>query len=364
MTHPPTTRAAAPGARFDAHYLRAAIGRIFGEPAGPATCAPLTGDASDRRYFRATLAEPMGGQAASLVIMQLAEPAPRGETDFARMQKFLSRLSLRVPALYWDDRENGLLFLEDVGDTTLEEAVRDSRESAHSHYRKAIELLVHLQENCTARVGPDCPAHSLRFDAPKLMWEFDFMVEHYIGGHCRSALGPEARRELHDAFLPLAEALASETLWLAHRDYHSRNLMVRGGELVMLDFQDARMGPCQYDLASLLKDSYVVLDDGLREELVEHYLEQRETAGQREPDPDRFRRVFDEMSLQRNLKAVGTFAFQSVAKGNPRYLEYIPPTLAYVRQTLAARPDLSPLGDVLKRHVPGLDGPAPEPESC
>lgn len=361
MMHPLSTSAAAPGARFDIPYLQAALGRVIGRPAGEVACAALAGDASDRRYFRVTEAQPAAGQAASFVLMQLGDPVSGQETDFSRMQKFLCRLGLRVPRLYWDDTENGILFLEDVGDITLEEAVRGSREAARRYYRKAVELLVRLQEKGTPAVGPDCPAHPLRFDVEKLMWEFDFMVEHYVIGYCGRALSAAGRRELRDAFLPLTEALAALAPCLTHRDYHSRNLMVSGGELVMLDFQDARMGPCQYDLASLVRDSYVVLDDGLREELIDHYLNEKEAATGITMDREGFRRVLDEMSLQRNLKAVGTFAYQSLVKQNPRYQEYIAPTLAYVRQTLAARPGLSALGEVLKRHVPGLDGSDPGP---
>jgi len=358
MTPFPTSHAAAPGARFDARYLEAVLGRIFGGKAHGVTCQALTGDASDRRYFRVS-----AGQAQA-VVMQLAEPAPRCETDFARMQKFLSGLALRVPALYWDDIENGLLFLEDVGDVTLEEAGRRSPQERRRYYRKAVELLVALQARATAHVGPGCPANALRFDVEKLMWEFDFMVEHYIVGLCRRALSAADRRELRAAFLPVAEHLAGIAPCLAHRDYHSRNLMLHDGELVMLDFQDARMGPPQYDLASLLRDSYVVLADRESEELMVHYLAAWQAATGRPHDEERFRIGFDEMALQRNLKAVGTFAYQSVVKKNPRYLESIEPTLAYVRRVLAARPGLSQVGRVLERHVPGIDPDNPGLPPC
>ena len=114
------------------------------------------------------------------------------------------------------------------------------------------------------------------------------------------------------------------------------------------------MGPCQYDLVSLLKDSYVRLDDAFRNEMIEHFIQQKEKEETRAVDRQEFIRIFEWMSIQRNLKAVGTFAYQSVVKKKHRYLEYIPQTLDYVRQTLSAQSDLSGLKQILTQYIPGL----------
>ena len=99
------------------------------------------------------------------------------------------------------------------------------------------------------------------------------------------------------------------------------------------------MGPCQYDLASLLKDSYFILEDPIRKELLEYYIESMQKVGKKiEQGP--FYKIFDWMSVQRNLKAIGTFAYQSKFLGNNQYLQYIEPTLEYVRKTLSTRRDL------------------------
>src|SRR6185295_6505679 len=105
--------------------------------------------------------------------------------------------------------------------------------------------------------------------------------------------------------------LAAEPRVLCHRDYHSRNLMVRGRELYIIDFQDARQGPDTYDLVSLLRDSYVDLADGVVNDLIAYFL----AITQRPPGPaGEFRRRFDLMALQRNLKALGTFGFQTMSR--------------------------------------------------
>jgi aminoglycoside/choline kinase family phosphotransferase len=127
--------------------------------------------------------------------------------------------------------------------------------------------------------------------------------------------------------------------------------MLRQDRLRVIDFQDARLGPHQYDLASLLYDSYVVLPTDLREELLAYYLEQKTARDGYALDREAFAQVFDYMCLQRHLKALGTFAFQTVVKHTPRYMAAIPPTLGYIRANLARHPELRQLSDLLEAHL-------------
>ena len=124
---------------------------------------------------------------------------------------------------------------------------------------------------------------------------------------------------------------------LCHRDYHSRNLMLHDGSLYIIDFQDARMGPDTYDLVSLLRDSYVDLSAaaGRRADRVFPGAQGRGRA-----DEPEFRRRFDLMALQRNLKALGTFGYMTTSRNNTVYIQYIPRTLAYVKANLAKYPAL------------------------
>jgi aminoglycoside/choline kinase family phosphotransferase len=134
---------------------------------------------------------------------------------------------------------------------------------------------------------------------------------------------------------------------LCHRDYHSRNLMLHNGQLYIIDFQDARMGPDTYDLVSLLRDSYVDLPEETVNELLAYFLALKgETGRERE-----FRQRFDLMALQRNLKALGTFGYQTTARRNPVYIQYIPRTLRYVRDNLDNLPQYAGIRDRLARLV-------------
>ena len=145
--------------------------------------------------------------------------------------------------------------------------------------------------------------------------------------------------------------LASEPPVLCHRDYHSRNLMLYQGSLHIIDFQDARMGPDTYDLASLLRDSYVDFNDQQVDALIAFFLAQR--GGSKEEDRD-YRRRFDLMALQRNLKALGTFGFQTTTRGNTVYIQYIPRTLNYARANLARYERFGRLRDLLAEHLEEL----------
>jgi hypothetical protein len=136
---------------------------------------------------------------------------------------------------------------------------------------------------------------------------------------------------------------------LCHRDYHSRNLMLHQDSLYIIDFQDARMGPDTYDLVSLLRDSYVDIKDAALDELIAYFLALKGVQ-----DDQEFRRRFDLMALQRNLKALGTFGYQTATRRNPVYIQYMPRTLRYARTNLEKYPRFARLRELLARHVEEL----------
>lgn len=355
MTNRPVSEIPQSPARIDNDWLYASLQSIVGSPVHSVASSPLEGDASDRKYHRVSFQTEISGKSSeSMILMQLKDPLPGSENDFTRILKFLRTLELPVPELFHYHSEKGFLFLEDLGSHTLEDWIRDHPEDKEGCYRQAVDLLAQLHHRATKNISADCPAFHLHFDVEKLMWELDFMLEHYVQGLHQSNLNDQEISEIRGHFLTLCQELANQESIFTHRDFHSRNMMAQNGDLTIIDFQDARMGPCQYDLVSLLKDSYVHLDDGFRNEMIERYIQLKEKAESRPVDRQEFHRIFDAMSIQRNLKAVGTFAFQAVAKGNQRYLEYIPETLAYVSKTLETQPDLKTMKKTLVKYLPGL----------
>jgi aminoglycoside/choline kinase family phosphotransferase len=176
-------------------------------------------------------------------------------------------------------------------------------------------------------------------------------VKHFCVAFRGVAFTDDDRAAIMHELAAMVAELAAEPRVLCHRDYHSRNLMLRDDQLFIIDFQDARMGPDTYDLVSLLRDSYVDLRDEQVDELVAYFLAVRGTG----PDEAvEFRRRFDLMALQRNLKALGTFGFQTSLRGNPVYIQFMPRTLNHVRANLARYARFSRLRDLLAEYLPEI----------
>ncbi len=201
-----------------------------------------------------------------------------------------------------------------------------------------------MQERGEALRSDAYPPYRIAFDVEKLTWELEFFVKHYLLAYKGAAPSDAERDALRREWSAIVEELAGEPRVLCHRDYHSRNLMLHDDSLYIIDFQDARMGPDTYDLVSLLRDSYVDLSPQQVDGLIAYFLAHKtgETV-----DETEFRRRFDLMALQRNLKALGTFGYMTTSRNNTVYIQYIPRTLAYVKANLAKYPRFERLQSLL-----------------
>jgi len=318
----------------------------------------LKGDASDRRYLRMTLTT-SAGEFKPFVLMQLAGPwTPQGgrtELPFVYIARHLAVKGVPVPAVFLDASPKGFVLLEDVGDVTLEMYLETcSPDERRRCYLEAVEILANMQKEASRPSGKPCYALSYAFDAQTFFQELCFFQEHALEGLWGHTLSRPAREELEAYFMKLCREIAQYPQTFTHRDYHARNLMVRDSGLTVLDFQDARMGPVTYDLVSLLRDSYVHLDLEEQEDLITQYRELCSSLGVPLPEAGEFSRAFRRTGIQRNLKAIGTFAYQAVVKKNEGYLASIPNTLRSLRMALEGDPDLAPFHRALKACMEGL----------
>jgi aminoglycoside/choline kinase family phosphotransferase len=311
----------------------------------PLRVVPLTGDASDRRYFRV-----IRRSAPSMVLALYAKPFVYEALPFVNVTGLFEAMPLPVPRLLQHEADQGVLAQQDLGDVTLQAhiggATPDERDA---WYARATDILITLQRRGRDLAGPRYLPYSIAFDVEKLTWEMDFFVRHFLEAYRGIEFSRATRDALRAELTAIVEELAAEPRVLCHRDYHSRNLMVSGGALYVIDFQDARMGPDTYDLVSLLRDSYVDLPEALIDRLTTTFAE---AIGHR--DMDAFRARFDTMAMQRNLKALGTFGYQATTRANPVYAQYVPRTLRHVRDNLARRRRFARLGDILASTLPEL----------
>jgi N-acetylmuramate 1-kinase len=304
---------------------------------------PLTGDASDRRYFRVLMPD-----APSIVLALYAAPFDVRTLPFVNVATLMAKMPVPIPSVLGHADDLGVLALEDLGDVTLQAHLGAASPAEHAAlYRQAVALIATLQRRGADLASAEYLPYGIAFDVEKLMWELDFFTKHFLEAYRGVTLSPDQRDALHVEFAALVETLADEPRVLCHRDYHSRNLMLHESQLYMIDFQDARMGPDTYDLVSLLRDSYVDLPEQTVEELLAYFLALKGLTGSEQE----FRLRFDMMALQRNLKALGTFGYQTTARRNPVYIQYIPRTLKYVRDNLDHQPQFAPMRDLLATYV-------------
>lgn len=321
----------------------------------PARIERLPGGASLRRYYRLHVP---GGEPPSLIAMELGEApvseeaqggAVPAELPFIDVLRYLERGGVAVPRLYRYDAPAGLLYLEDLGDATLESYVAEADDRARRHYYGLALAELSRMQRYAAEHPSGCVAFSRGFDYELLFWELEHFREWGLEAGAGAALRPAEREELSRQFRGIAERLAAEPRGFVHRDYQSRNLMVQaegGAERVrVIDFQDALLGTRAYDLVALLRDSYVVLSPPLLDQLVADYAA---LAGL---DLGSFRRLFDLQTVQRKLKDAGRFVYIDRVKKNPGFLPYIPTSHAYVRAALERLPELGSLHELLARHL-------------
>ncbi len=326
---------------------------------GPIRARPLEGDASDRSYLRMILEASGERERGSYVLMQLSSPwTPQGskrELPFVNIARHLKEKGIPVPEVFVDASEEGFVLLEDVGSLTLETCLeKEPPAEKRGLYEQAIQILVRMQSEGSRASSRPCQALTYSFDTRTFFRELCFFREHALEGLWGGVISKIAGKELDEHFRKLCDEVAAYPKVFTHRDYHSRNLMVQGDGLTVLDFQDARLGPITYDLSSLLRDSYVCLTAEEQQSLIATYRELAGQAGLALPGPDDFERAFIRTGLQRNLKAIGTFAYQAVVKGTDRYLASIPNTLNSVRIAFEQDAELSPFRRTLEAFVEGL----------
>lgn len=303
----------------------------------------MPGGASTRRYLRVELAD---GRSAVAMFVPDARPeevttagTEAARWPFLEVASLLRERGVRVPEIFGESCEEGLLLIEDLGDETLAVFLERSPELRADIYRTAVVDLANAQ-----RALSDLPQSSVvrtrAFDEALLRWELDHFREWGLDA-IDKALSAEDLAVWNAIADRLARRIASWPRGFVHRDYQSRNLMVKrrqdgSGELVWIDFQDALLGPSAYDLVALLNDSYQSFDRAFREARLDEYAAARglDRAGR-----EALGREVDVITVQRKLKDAGRFIFIDRVKKNPSFLPYFEPSIAKVNDALGRLSD-------------------------
>ena len=290
----------------------------------------LTPDASTREYFR------IPWQKGTAIAAVYPEPFDAAVHPYLDVTRLFAECQLPVPEVLDVDGDAGIIVQEDLGNRQLcqvfEEVNADEREAL---LEQAIEIIARIQAATEKAYERDSIASRLAFDEAKLAWELNFFFEHYFVSYRKEELSHGQTAELKAELNDIAAELSAVPRVLCHRDYHTANLMLdKAGKVRIVDHQDARMGPASYDLVSLLLDRQPATPS--LAEVRAHrlfFLDGRRRYGLTAIDPDDFSREFRLMTIQRGLKAVGTFSCQTAVYGRGQFYErHIRPTFLIVQQ--------------------------------
>ncbi len=289
---------------------------------------PVAADASFRKYYR------LKSSMHSGIVMD-ASAQKESVMPFIDIEHRLYEAGVRVAKINTFNLEEGFIFMEDLGNTHLADVINDDQEL---YYGRAIESLIKMQNVETEGLP--------LYDAEFLRFEMDLMQEWYLEKHLGRTLNATEQATLDNALAYItSEVLTQPQGVFVHRDYHSRNLMFGcTDDLVVIDFQDARVGAVTYDLVSLLRDVYVELHPRDVERMALHF---RDMKGL-DVDDETFMRWFDFMGLQRHIKILAIFARLAIRDGKEGYLDDMPLTLKYVVEIASKYPNLNRLVKLLK----------------
>lgn len=291
----------------------------------------LTGDASTRKYYRA-----IGEKASYVICLDNPLENPEEETTFVKLQRVLHSENVRVPLILDQSLNVGYLLEEDLGDVTFlkEIALIDSKEEEFEFYKNAIDLMVSIHKVDIKKYANESFT-KLAFDKEKLFQEMEFSKKYFLNQYLSVDVELPEVKTLYRKLEKMCEVLAKEPRVLVHRDYHSRNIMMKNREQIVIDFQDARMGTPLYDLVSLLEDCYYQLDLVNKEKLIKYYFENYFTKFDTTKSFESFMYLYELMAIQRVYKAIGSFAYIYADRKDLRYIKYIGYAFEKVRRLMS-----------------------------
>jgi aminoglycoside/choline kinase family phosphotransferase len=306
---------------------------------------PMAGDGSKRLFWRISI--PSQGPSFVMVVSPPTEKTALLENNaYLMIGKHLKKKGIPVPEILKHDHERGLFIVEDMGRENLQ-GIALKAEDPVPQYEIVVEELIRMQVEGVEGFNTSWCCQTKRYDKGVMLnLEARYFNDAFLGRYL--GLGKKWG-ELESAFYHLAnEASAAKDSFFLHRDFQSRNIMIKDGAVGIVDWQGGRLGPLGYDLASLIIDPYVNLNLSQREQIFEAYA-----SLLRNHDPgwsDSLRRYYPYLAIQRNLQILGAFSYLTKAMKKPQFQRYIPKALDNLDNLLDEMrdPKLSSLRSLVK----------------
>lgn len=297
---------------------------------------PLSARGSDRVFYRVT------GNGRTAIAIHYDTNRKENEY-YADIALFLKKMRIPVPEMMAHDPEKHIMIMEDLGDTDLFSLSAREWPERRILYQKALGAVQRLHKITENNFSPEGLRLMDGFDPGLYRWEQDYFLDNFVKGCCDLTLDPGFEEKLKAEFAALTERLCAIPRSLVHRDFQSRNVMVKGSEPYFIDFQGMRFGNPFYDLASLLCDPYVSIPDEGREELLSFYY----VLSSQELDWDTYQASFWDACAERLMQALGAYGFLGKVKGLEDFLGFIPPGLNNLNLAVSHVPSLASLRDVI-----------------
>ena len=285
--------------------------------------APINKGGSDRKFYRIRSSP---DQTLILVKYNLEREENR---HYVQIALFFDAHGIRVPKIYFHDPAEGLIWIEDLGESDLCSFQGESWLVRRTFYESALDeiaALHSLPESVCVEIKEHLPAE---FDAALYMWEQNYFFENCLGRYFEIENAQLRELAALPALCEIAERLARSPRVLVHRDFQSQNIIMRNGLAYLIDFQGMRPGLAEYDLASLFFDPYVDLSSAKRDELICYYRQKQAENGRMiEGDFDDTLRL---CAMQRLMQALGAYGFLGLVKGRKQFLKYVPTAVKSLR---------------------------------
>jgi aminoglycoside/choline kinase family phosphotransferase len=285
--------------------------------------AAINRGGSDRKFYRIQC---LPEQRLILVKYNLEREENR---HYVQIAQFLDALGIRVPKIYFHDPAEGLIWIEDLGESDLYSFRGESWLVRRTFYESALDeiaTLHSLPEPVCVEMKEHLPAE---FDTELYVWEQNYFFENCLGRYFKIENAQLGELAALPALREIAERLARSPRVLVHRDFQSQNIIMRNGLAYLIDFQGMRPGLAQYDLASLFLDPYVDFSSAERDELICYYRQKQAENG-RMIDDD-FEETLRLCAMQRLMQALGAYGFLGLAKGYKQFLKYVPTAVKSLR---------------------------------
>lgn len=289
----------------------------------------LPGDGSKRKFWR-VISRDSGFSCIFMMNPPGDDISRRENLAYLKIGCHLYKREVPVPEIYLFDLDEGWFIMEDKGDTSLQDRVRNDKNRVQL-YKKVVEILLHLQIEGAEGFDRGWTCQTEQYDQSVMRrYESDYFRDAFLKGYLGLV---QDWTYLEDPFDYLADkAAGGEARFFLHRDFQSRNIMVSGGRIGIVDWQGGRLGPPGYDLASLLIDPYVNLEEEEKEQVYHHYL--RLLEKEQPLEADSFKRSYPYLAIQRNLQIIGAFGFLTKVRGKAYFEVYLPPALRSLTRIL------------------------------